>query len=1410
MTPDPTNPRHALEASLTALLLGELPPDQAAFLRQAIATDPELARMYARLERTINLVRETAAEPAPQPAAHTQPLRLSPERREQVLQKFKTVNHPALAKPERKQMSWLIPTAIAATLLLLVGALALSDLSKARFTSREAQQLTHRKSVVNEDAADVPRSVVEGGQYGYTLGLNRNGQWPTDGSPASSANKRPETAGRNIVSAQPGDAASFAATPPPTIFLPPKLPESESELTRTAKALDGSTAGDAFFRVEGGTGGGGGGGAALNVPKSEPPLAEPNQAAGSYGISSEDSFKRRYALAGEAAATRAGAPLPSESKPQLGKPAGDSDVRDRTAGMPEAGTEIYPGVSGFLGRNNPLTQRETRNTQLADSNGAVLNWAYTGQPAQTATPVDPTTGLPNVLSDDERARATEQLSMFSPGPPKFTGGFTNPVYIGGLEGSTWLDKEHQKNGGVMKVDGANQLADNHALSFDLADSARAGTAGKPILGDVPSLGTSFKETPAQQKQEMAVEQGVNEAVMRQAYRIQLRERLADAKDAQSKNDLSKAAKLYDSASDLASKIGSDNAEPEMAQIRDGQAAVRAKSEPGQAWQFGNTSPESQKAGWLGVTKAAPPTTPATPALTTPAAIDPTTGLPLSDAAPSVDPTTGLPLPQRSATGPLVTRVIKVDPTTFKQGLEGVIGFDWGAIAQSTGGGGGLGGGGTGGGLLLVPRINAAGGTGTVSRLEDGGAREVQRTNESIFLQAEARQLFLTMGVDLSPSSGKSVYYNDREGTLVVRAKPEDLDTIQQAVDALAVGKKEIEKAWATPFGSNTVPQPTLYARTNLLAQNRGKQMLYSKLNRIRLDSARFENLPLREVAARLSEEAKKRDPEKRGVNFLVNDTEKAAMPEGAQPTDPTTGLPIKNEPVTAGDVTVNLPTELKDVTLGELLDAVVKTADRPIKYSVDNYGVVFSPVTPAQSDDQAQRKRVPTTPPPEPQPEIATRDNAFSTFSLNVSDVSFKLAAASLEKGVLPEPASIRSEEFINAFDYRDPEPAPGAPIAFAWERARYPFTQNRDLLRFSLKTAALGRQAGRPLNLVLLLDNSGSMERADRVSIIREALRVLATQLQPNDTLSVVLFARTPRLWVDGVPGNQAGKVVDEVSGLTPEGGTNLGDALDLAYQTARRHYLMAGINRVVLLTDGAANLGNVEPEELKKKVEANRKQGVALDGFGIGWEGYNDDLLEVLTRNGDGRYGFINTPEEAATEFAGQLAGALHVAASDVKVQVEFNPKRVTAYRQIGYAKHQLTKEQFRDNSVDAAELGAAESGNALYAVDVNGGGDGPLATVRVRYKVPGTMQYLEREWTVPYTGNAVPLEQASPALRLAASASAFSEWLATSPYAAEVTPDSVLGYLRGVPETYGVDARPKKLEWMVRQAKSIAGKQ
>jgi Mg-chelatase subunit ChlD/LysM repeat protein len=465
-----------------------------------------------------------------------------------------------------------------------------------------------------------------------------------------------------------------------------------------------------------------------------------------------------------------------------------------------------------------------------------------------------------------------------------------------------------------------------------------------------------------------------------------------------------------------------------------------------------------------------------------------------------------------------------------------------------------------------------------------------------------------------------------------------------------------------------------------------------------------------------------------------------------------------------------------------------------------------SALTPVETDRPLPKSALP---PLIPQPEILCSENNFSTFALNVSDVSFQLAAASLERGQLPDPASIRSEEFINAFDYRDPEAAAGQPLAFAAERARYPFAQNRDLLRLSVKAAAVGRPAGRALNLVVLLDISGSMERADRVAIIHEALRVLASQLQPQDTVSVVTFSRTARLWADGISGDKAGETLDRVGGITPEGGTNLEEAMRLAYATARRHYLANGLNRVVLLTDGAANLGDVDPGGLRQNVETQRKQGIALDCFGVGFEDYNDDLLEQLSSHGDGRYAFLNSPEDASKEFAAKLAGALQIAAQDVKVQVEFNPQRVVSWRQIGYATHQLTKQQFRDNTVAAGEIAAQEAGNALYTVQTKPDGVGPIATVRVRYRVPGTQDYQERSWLVGDNGTAPALADSSPAMRLAATASAFSEWLATSPFAQEVTLDELQKLLDGVPPVYGADERPKKLETMLREAKSISGK-
>jgi Mg-chelatase subunit ChlD len=443
-----------------------------------------------------------------------------------------------------------------------------------------------------------------------------------------------------------------------------------------------------------------------------------------------------------------------------------------------------------------------------------------------------------------------------------------------------------------------------------------------------------------------------------------------------------------------------------------------------------------------------------------------------------------------------------------------------------------------------------------------------------------------------------------------------------------------------------------------------------------------------------------------------------------------------------------------------------------------------------------------------PRPETVTAENNFSTFSLNVTDVSFKTTLASLQAGKLPEPGNVRSEEFLNALEYRDPMPRAGEPMAFHWERSRSPFTHDRDIIRLAVRTAALGRQPGLAVNLVCLLDNSGSMEREDRVSIVRQSLDVLARKLTPNDRVSLITFSRTPELRIDGMRGGNREAFLKASTGWIPQGGTHVEKALALAYETAKKHFIAGGNNRVILLTDGAANMGNVDPYQLRKTVESHRKQGVALDCFGIGWEDYNDNLLEALSRNGDGRYGFLNEPAQAVAEFEQKLLGAFQVAASDVKVQVEWNADRVKVFRQVGYLRHQLKKEDFRNNKIDAAEISAAESGNALYVVQVNPNGEGPLGMVRVRYKVPFTSEYTEMEWSLAYDAAATPLEQASPAMRLGSVAATFAEWLAQNPYAQGVQLADLQGLISGIPSIYGTDPRPTQLEWMIGKASILAG--
>lgn len=392
--------------------------------------------------------------------------------------------------------------------------------------------------------------------------------------------------------------------------------------------------------------------------------------------------------------------------------------------------------------------------------------------------------------------------------------------------------------------------------------------------------------------------------------------------------------------------------------------------------------------------------------------------------------------------------------------------------------------------------------------------------------------------------------------------------------------------------------------------------------------------------------------------------------------------------------------------------------------------------------------------------EIAASEQTHSTFSLNVSDVSYQLAKSVLleNSGVL-EADKIRVEEFVNAFDYGDPS-AGDKKVNCVVEQCAHPFYQQRNLIRVGMKTGAMGRT--QPLRLTILLDNSGSMEREDRAATVVKAMEALAKQLGPQDEVTLMSFARDARLLAQKVKGNEAVQLVDIVKSIPSEGGTNLSRAIEQAYGVAQQSVQEGTMSRIVVITDGAANLGNANPEDLAKSIEQMRQNGIAFDACGVGADGLDDNMLEALTRKGDGRYYFINRPEDADAGFAQKLAGALRPAAKNVKVQVVFNPERVGNYRLIGFEKHRLEKEDFRNDAVDAAEMAAEEAGNALYQVEARPDGKGDVATVFVRFQDMASGQMVERSWSIPYQSNVAGINSATPSMQLATAAGMLGERL------------------------------------------------
>jgi Mg-chelatase subunit ChlD len=1312
----PHSQREELEARLTALLLGELSAAEATTVRHAIEQDAELAQLYERLERTINLVQEAAASPIEHAAEPSTVLKLSEENRQRLLQSFKTATPKEFTAPRRREMPWFIPMSIAAVAVALIGSVALLPGFWSQFT--DAKIPTTLVALSRHDSAQLSDSETR-----QDLSFQKDIARPKNAKGVSLAH---EQSASGVISRPASDVAS--ATPAfGGIVLPfagdsANSPEGTVTVTVTPEVASKASPESRFGRDGGGGGGGGIGGAGFG-------------GGGRPGDSANFSYWRAD-------------PTVTAASPDNGRKVPDFAT--------PAGAPKEPPRIDSLGTNNGEISKSEQNTFAFSLIGDPKPIGVLGVPEAediagtlgaapisaipSVTTIDPTTGLP---ISAQTMRLNENLKQQAHADGALALGET-PALGDLFQATKNIAAGAEANAPIPRSLASQTPAKDTFGDSDRngkIDSLQAGVAGRSAGAATGKIGAQGGTVPL-------VSTIPSQVGDRRPFTVPLR-------DSGVVTAFSEAEGL---TRGLAVPLAQGPQKTQLAQLQD-----KNRIHPTPSPSKGPSLQKDEKLSEIDVLELQK-----RPDVNGEQSILANRGE-QDSAAPKMDSRMmrryGLKMP--SGAEPKAKAAANAGEKT--QSLQ-----------QS----------------IVLPQKPS-------DEVENRPLRESAR-NAKV---TAAPETLLTLKRELErsvpsrsylrmkPNAGKEDATLPKSGTVQIvelaQAEPEKSPSLVERLRRTVTGG--IEKVARIQVPKDASDVDTMGGKGPGAFDPFFIQTEFEVIQSASVLSKVIEKLGLNEAwAKKYGTGEKLKEEQTRALlrrNLAVRQLRDTSLIE----------IHVKSDnPDEAARIANTIAEVYRDLRLKQEIarqDKKIVSVQQKLEPLQD------SNIPPA---DSAPPK--PAGPAPIPQPEIQTGENAFSTFSLNVSDVSFKLAAASLEKGVMPEPATVRSEEFINAFDYRDSEPPPAVPIAFAWERTRYPFAHNRDLLRFSIKTAAEGRQSGRPLNLVLLLDNSGSMERADRVRIVHEALGVLAGQLQPQDKLSVIAFARAARLWADGVPGNQAGEVAEQVSTLTPQGGTNLEEAMNLAYQTALRHYVQGGVNRVVLLTDGAANLGNVSPAALTQKVETHRKQGIALDCFGIGWEGYNDDLLEVLSRHGDGRYGFINTPEEASTGFAGQLAGALRVAASDVKLQVEFNPKRVTAYRQIGYAKHQLTQEQFRDNTVDAAEIGAAESGNALYVVEVNPRGEGQLAVVRVRFKVPGTAEYREQEWIVPYTGSAVPLEQASSAMRLAASASAFSEWLGSSPYAAEVTPDRLLGYLNGVLEAYGIDPRPKQLESMIRQAKSL----
>lgn len=332
---------------------------------------------------------------------------------------------------------------------------------------------------------------------------------------------------------------------------------------------------------------------------------------------------------------------------------------------------------------------------------------------------------------------------------------------------------------------------------------------------------------------------------------------------------------------------------------------------------------------------------------------------------------------------------------------------------------------------------------------------------------------------------------------------------------------------------------------------------------------------------------------------------------------------------------------------------------------------------------------------------IRTSDMPVSTFSTDVDTASYSNVRRMLQDGQLPQKNAVRIEEMINYFTYDLPKPTGDEVIDIYTEYAVAPWNQNHQLLMIGLTAKEIEFEETDGMNLVFLIDVSGSMFSSDKLPLLKEAMKLLVDQLRPKDRISIVVYAGAAGIILEGGDSSDKQDIIDALDDLQAGGSTAGGEGIELAYKVAERNFIEGGNNRILIATDGDFNVGMSSTEELTELIAEKRETGVFLSVLGFGTGNIRDDIMESLADNGNGVYYYIDSMKEAEKVFLYGLGATMITVAKDVKLQIEFNPMHVKGYRLIGYENRVLTNEDFENDEKDAGDMGSGHVVIAFYEI-------------------------------------------------------------------------------------------------------------